>query len=557
MEMIDALILWWCIYFLLAFLCFAVSPADDRGVVALGWLALIASVAIAVFLVFALSGETIAAMSRWSTVILTLTITAMVLRLAREIQGSVDLPPTMRKWSETFRGSSPLLVLSPLLVAGLGVALWTVLDGNLMHLGPLLVGCGLSASLLLCFLYLRVQATFDARQWLGRTDEAHIKFLVDGVNRLLDQSSESSRLAAVLLLSWFDVGTSGAALSRIDAELAPPGGGKNLTLVEGIDCSTLIPSAIAPSYEAYVASTSPDDYELFKASVWSALREARPAYLSDDVLSAWQRIEGRYYAGRLKRSLGFIVAFALFLFLHPVIMVIGWFLGRSYGEDQRFFVTYRIGRRMRPFPYSRFYAVGVDSVSGVQLKSRLGSFLLDTGLTSLPALSNVLMGEMALVGPGPLSLTTLDRLIEDESLEGGPTERSPTLARLAVAPALTGPAYAEARKDKHAQRCADYGAIDLEYVEHASLVGDILWAAGATATLLVRLPFAIQRALLGHRTSIPTGHRRSTVLMSPEITDLVAKESDEVLAAALIAADRFREAVIVGFDQVAPPASVA
>ncbi|MEZ4398585.1 MAG: sugar transferase [Kofleriaceae bacterium] len=109
--------------------------------------------------------------------------------------------------------------------------------------------------------------------------------------------------------------------------------------------------------------------------------------------------------------------------------------------------------------------------------SDLGAWLRGTGLASLPALWNVLTGEMSLVGPRPIH----------------PVYASVAPARQAVKPGLTGWAQLHGAADA---TWDDEQALDRWYLEHRSLTVDAMIVA---RTLLdrVRRPGAAAAAAPG------------------------------------------------------------
>lgn len=99
----------------------------------------------------------------------------------------------------------------------------------------------------------------------------------------------------------------------------------------------------------------------------------------------------------------------------------------------------------------------------------LGAFLRSTSLDELPALVNVVRGEMSLVGPRPLLVRYLPLYTPEQA------------RRHEVRPGLTGLAQVEGR---NATTWARRLALDVEYVDTHTLAGDLrIMARTVTAVL--------------------------------------------------------------------------
>jgi lipopolysaccharide/colanic/teichoic acid biosynthesis glycosyltransferase len=99
--------------------------------------------------------------------------------------------------------------------------------------------------------------------------------------------------------------------------------------------------------------------------------------------------------------------------------------------------------------------------------TRVGKFLRATSLDETPQLINVLLGQMSLVGPRPISRPLAD-------------SRSPI--RLRVMPGLTGLWQISGRKDTGCTFMLD---MDLEYICRRSFLYD-LWIMLQTVVVVVR-----------------------------------------------------------------------
>jgi len=124
-----------------------------------------------------------------------------------------------------------------------------------------------------------------------------------------------------------------------------------------------------------------------------------------------------------------------------------------------FFLQDRLGRGRRPFRIWKLRTMTREPDVGARRPTRLGAWLRQRGLDELPQLLNVVLGEMSLVGPRPLTASDADRLGA-----GHPAFEE----RFLVAPGITG----------LAQVCGARGAartarLDAEYARERSAAMDL------------------------------------------------------------------------------------
>lgn len=145
----------------------------------------------------------------------------------------------------------------------------------------------------------------------------------------------------------------------------------------------------------------------------------------------------------------------------PLTIIIAFFvlvrIGRPilYREE-------RVGKNGRVFKMNRFRTMALATSATEDFESRIspaGRFLRRWSLDELPQLWNVMIGDMSLVGPRP------ERTTRVHSYE--PWQ----YRRFQVRPGVTGLWQISARGD--GRHMHEHVEIDLQYVDHISLVGDL------------------------------------------------------------------------------------
>lgn len=165
-----------------------------------------------------------------------------------------------------------------------------------------------------------------------------------------------------------------------------------------------------------------------------------------------------------KRAFDATAAAVLLVALFPVLLVIGVAIRALLGAPV-LFSQRRPGRggvlfRMHKFRSMRLLAPGEveDAASDRARLTRFGRFLRSTSLDELPALVNVLRGEMSLVGPRPLLPEYL------------PLYDATQARRHEVLPGITGWAQVNGR---NALDWPARLALDVWYVDHRSFLLDL------------------------------------------------------------------------------------
>lgn len=164
----------------------------------------------------------------------------------------------------------------------------------------------------------------------------------------------------------------------------------------------------------------------------------------------------------LKRVLDLVSAATALVLLSPVLAAValavavklGWpvvFAQKRPGKFSEIFTLYKF-RSMRDIDEAKGLVTDEDRLTP------FGKWLRSTSLDELPALWNVLRGEMSIVGPRPLLVEYLPRYSPEQA------------RRHEVRPGITGLAQASGR---NALNWEDRFDLDVRYVDSRSLVVDL------------------------------------------------------------------------------------
>ncbi len=169
------------------------------------------------------------------------------------------------------------------------------------------------------------------------------------------------------------------------------------------------------------------------------------------------------YARCFKRVIDFLLSLIAIVLLSPVLVVLT-IIGAIEMKGNPFFTQERPGYREKIFKLIKFRSMtnekdenGEFLPDSVRLNG-YGRFLRKTSLDELPELFNILIGQMAIIGPRPLLVRYLPRYTPEQH------------RRHEVRPGLTGYAQAHGR---NAITWEEKFKLDVWYVDHVSFKLDI------------------------------------------------------------------------------------
>jgi lipopolysaccharide/colanic/teichoic acid biosynthesis glycosyltransferase len=164
-----------------------------------------------------------------------------------------------------------------------------------------------------------------------------------------------------------------------------------------------------------------------------------------------------------KRALDLVLSLLSMAILAPIILALAAMVWLMIGRPV-LFRQQRPGKYAKPFHILKFrtmsdlYDGNGSLLPDGQRLSKFGAFFRSTSLDELPALWNVLVGEMSLVGPRPLLMQYLPLYSERQAL------------RHNVRPGVTGWAQVNGRNGISWEEKFD---LDVWYVENQSMMLDL------------------------------------------------------------------------------------
>lgn len=168
------------------------------------------------------------------------------------------------------------------------------------------------------------------------------------------------------------------------------------------------------------------------------------------------------YAKYIKRPLDFSLSLCAIIVLSPVLLILA-IIGAVAMKGNPFFTQLRPGKNEKIFKLIKFRTMTCEKDKDGNLLpdderlTKYGKFLRSTSLDELPELFNILIGDMAVIGPRPLVVQYLPYYSERERI------------RHTVRPGLTGLAQINGRNAINWDRRFEY---DVEYVENLTFKMD-------------------------------------------------------------------------------------
>ena len=184
------------------------------------------------------------------------------------------------------------------------------------------------------------------------------------------------------------------------------------------------------------------------------------------------------YKHYMKRFFDIILSALAILVFSWLFIILAIIIKRT-SKGPIFFKQKRVGRDKTYFNILKFRTMRMDTPKDVpthlltdpeQYITTIGTFLRKTSLDELPQLFNILIGDMAIVGPRPALWNQEDLIAERDLYDAN-----------AVRPGLTGLAQVSGRDELPIPIKARY---DGEYVDNISLMKDIVLICKTVGSVL-------------------------------------------------------------------------
>ena len=170
------------------------------------------------------------------------------------------------------------------------------------------------------------------------------------------------------------------------------------------------------------------------------------------------------YRNYIKRIFDFLIALVALICLSPLLLVVTIWLHFANKGAGAFFVQERPGKDAKIFKIIKFKTMTDERDSSGELLpdskrlTRVGRFVRATSIDELPQLFNVLVGDMAIIGPRPLLVRYLPLYSPEQA------------RRHEVRPGITGWAQCHGR---NTLSWAEKFKLDVWYVDHCSFMTDL------------------------------------------------------------------------------------
>lgn len=183
---------------------------------------------------------------------------------------------------------------------------------------------------------------------------------------------------------------------------------------------------------------------------------------------------------RIKRIVDFILSLSGIILLSPLFILL-FILIKLESKGPILFKQKRVGINKTHFNILKFRTMRIDTPKDIpthlldnpeQYITRVGKFLRKTSLDELPQIWNILVGEMAIIGPRPALWNQYDLIVERDKY-----------AANNVLPGLTGWAQINGRDELPIDVKA---RLDGQYVENLGPIMDIKCFFGTFTSVLKR-----------------------------------------------------------------------
>lgn len=184
------------------------------------------------------------------------------------------------------------------------------------------------------------------------------------------------------------------------------------------------------------------------------------------------------YQNYIKRIIDFIMALIGIIILSPILLILSIII-KVTSPGPILFKQNRVGKDNIEFKILKFRTMRIDTPKDCpthlldnpdQYITKVGKFLRKTSLDELPQLWNILVGDMAVIGPRPALWNQYDLISEREKYHAND-----------IRPGLTGWAQINGRDELEIDVKAK---LDGEYVEKLSFMFDIKCFFGTILSVL-------------------------------------------------------------------------
>lgn len=187
------------------------------------------------------------------------------------------------------------------------------------------------------------------------------------------------------------------------------------------------------------------------------------------------------YAKYIKRIIDFILSLIALILISPILLILAITGAVAMGGNP-FFVQPRPGKKDKNGNEKIFNMIKFRTMSNKKDKdgnllpdeqrlNKYGRFIRSTSLDELPELINILLGDLALVGPRPLLVKYIPRYTEEQR------------RRHDVRPGLTGLAQINGR---NAISWEEKFKLDVKYVDNITFLGDVKILLGTVKAVFKR-----------------------------------------------------------------------